>query len=248
MSKILLITSCYLFLLVVNPLPSAGVDYGSLFKKVQETAGGGSTGGGSSNLSQGQMVDGLKQALEIGTRNTVQALSKTDGYYTNPKLKIPLPGAMQKFDKILRTTGFGSQVDAFELSMNRAAEKAAPKAEALFVDAIKQMTISDAEGILKGGDNAATQYFQGKTSDKLQALLKPIVQKSMAAAGVTRSYKAVSDQIQTIPFASNYMVDLDTYVTDKSVAGLFVRLAEEEAKIRTDPAARVTDLLKKVFQ
>ncbi len=248
MNKILFITAAYILFLIVNPSPSAGVDYGSLLKKAQETAGGGFTGVGSSNVSQGQVVDGLKQALEIGTKNTVNALSKTDGYYNNPKVKIPLPGTMQKFDKILRATGFDSQLDAFELSMNRAAEKAAPQAEALFVGAVKQMTITDAEGILKGGDNAATQYFQGKTSDKLQALFKPIVQKSMAAVGVTRSYKAVSEQIQTIPFAGNYMVDLDTYVTEKSVAGLFVRLAEEEAKIRTDPAARVTDLLKKVFQ
>ena len=242
MKKIVLITGGYILLSFVSPYPAPGVDYGSLLKQVQGNVGGGSS------VSQGQVVNGLKEALEIGTANTVQALSKSGGYYNNPELKIPLPGSMQKFEKILRATGFGSQLDAFELSMNRAAEKAAPKAESLFVDAIKQMTISDAEGILTGGNNAATVYFQNKTTGKLQTLLKPIVQQSMASAGVTQSYKAVSEQIKTIPFASNYVVDLDTYVTEKSVDGLFVRLAEEEAKIRTDPAARVTDLLKKVFQ
>ena len=186
--------------------------------------------------------------MAVGTENTVRALAKTDGYYNNPKLKIPLPESMQKFEKILRATGFGSQLDAFELSMNRAAEKAAPEAEALFVDAIKQMTISDAQGILNGGDNSATVYFQDKTTNKLQALLKPIVTKSMTTVGVTQSYKAVSDQVKTLPFAGTYVIDLDTYVTEKSVDGLFIRLAEEESKIRNDPAARVTDLLQKVFQ
>lgn len=241
MSKILFIIGSYMFVLLVIPFASVGADYGNLFKKVQETIGG------SSGVSQGEIVNGLKEALEIGTGNTVQALSKTDGYYNNPKLKIPLPQYVRKFEKILRATGFDSQLDEFELSMNRAAEKAAPAAKVLFVDAIKAMTFSDADKILNGADNAATVYFQDKTRDKLQALFKPIIQQSMANVGVTQSYKSVSEKIQTLPLAGNYVVDLDTYVTEKSVDGLFIRLAEEESKIRTDPAARVTDLLQKVF-
>jgi hypothetical protein len=171
-----------------------------------------------------------------------------DGYYGNPKLKIPLPQSVQTVEGVLRATGFGAPVDAFELSMNRAAEQAAPEAEALFVDAIKAMTISDAKQILKGADNAATVYFKDKTSSQLQGIFKPIVHASMETVGVTQTYQSVSEKIQTIPFAANYALDLDAYVTEKSIDGLFIRLAEEEARIRNDPAARVTDLLKKVFQ
>ncbi len=247
--QIIVVGSC-LFFVVMNPLLSAAVDLGGLLKTVQETAGG-TTGGstsGSSDLSQNEMVNGLKEALQVGTVNTVQALSKADGYYDNPKIKIPLPPSMQKFEKILRATGFGSQLDEFDLSMNRAAEKAAPEAQALFVDAIKEMTFSDAQNILNGGDNAATVYFQEKTTDKLQKLLEPIIQQSMEQVGVTQYYNSLTEQIQTIPFASDYVVDLDSYVTEKSIDGLFIQLAEEEAKIRNDPAARVTDLLQTVFK
>ena len=231
-----------LLILSVFPFSYGYADFGSIFKKVQETIGG------SSGVSQNEIVDGLKEALEIGTGNTVQALSQVNGYYGNPQLKIPLPQSFQKFEKILRATGFASELDAFDLSMNRAAEKAAPEAKTLFVDAIKEMTFSDADKILKGGDNEATTYFKNKTSGKLQALFKPIIEQSIESVGVTRSYQSLSEQIQSIPFAGDYAVDLDDYVTEKSIDGLFIRLAEEEAKIRNDPAARVTDLLKKVFQ
>ena len=242
MNKIFLITGSYIIILLMNPFVSVGTDFGSLFNKVQETISG------TSGVSQSEIVNGLKEALEVGTGNTVQALSKTDGYYNDPKLKIPLPQSVQKFESILRTTGFDSQLNEFELSMNRAAEKAAPEAGALFVDAIKAMTFSDADKILNGPDNATTEYFQNKTTDKLEALFKPIVQKSMDNVGVTQYYNSVYKKVQTIPFAGDYVVDLDTYVTEKSIDGLFIRLAEEESKIRNDPAARVTDLLQKVFQ
>ena len=232
---------CALILLLV-PFASGYAGWGDILKTVQKTIEGGT------GASQSEIVDGLKEALEIGTANTVQALSQLDGYYGNPKLKIPLPQSVQTVEKVLRATGFGAQLDAFDLSMNRAAEKAAPKAEALFVDAIKAMTFSDAEQILKGADNAATVYFKDKTSNQLQAIFKPIVHASMEHVGVTQTYQSVSEKMETIPFAANYAVDLDEYVTEKSIDGLFIRLAEEEAKIRRDPAARVTELLQKVFQ
>ena len=221
---------------------NAYADFGDFLKKMQETIGGGA------GVSQNEIVDGLKEALQVGTGNTVQALSKIDGYYKNPALKIPLPPSVQKVENILRSVGFGSKVDEFELSMNRAAEKAAPEAKALFVDAIKQMTFTDARQILDGPHDAATVYFKNKTSARLQILFKPIIHNSMEGVGVTRYCAAVSQKIETLPFAGNAMVDLDSYVTEKSIDGLFIRLAEEEAKIRTDPAARVTDLLKKVFK
>jgi hypothetical protein len=231
-----------MYILLLIPFSDGYADFGDFFKKVQETISGGS------GVSQSEIVDGLKEALQVGTGNTVQALSKVDGYYKNPSLKILLPPSVQKVENILRSVGFGSKVDEFELSMNRAAEKAAPEAKALFIDAIKQMTFSDAKQILSGADDAATVYFKDKTSNKLQTLFKPIIHQSMERVGVTRSYNALSTKIETLPFSGNTMVDLDTYVTGKSIDGLFIRLAEEEAKIRNDPAARVTDLLKKVFK
>ncbi|MFH1349700.1 MAG: DUF4197 domain-containing protein [Pseudomonadota bacterium] len=198
-------------------------------------------------LSESKIVEGLKEALQIGTKNAVDKVSNLDGFYKNPGIRIPLPDQVQKAEKALRLVGFGSQVDAFELSMNRAAEQAAPRAKALFWDAIKQMTFSDARKILHGADNEATLYFKEKTHDQLGQILRPIIRKSMSQVGVTRSYQDLEARVRTLPFAEALRLDLDQYVTDKSLSGLFFMLAEEERKIRQDPAARVTDLLKDVF-
>jgi len=203
--------------------------------------------GGETGLTDEEIVKGLKQALEIGTSNVVKAASKPDGYFKNPLIKIPLPENVKKVEKILRLTGFGDQVDAFELSMNRAAERAAPEAKNIFWDAIKQMTFTDARGILEGRDNAATLYFKDKTSGRLQEIFKPIIHQAMSEVGVTRYYQALDDRIKTIPFADHLSFDLDQYVTGKALDGLFLILADEEKKIRKDPAARVTSLLKRVF-
>ena len=201
-------------------------------------------GGG---LSNDKIIDGLKEALEIGTKNAVGIVSQLDGYYKNPKVRIPLPGAVQKVKKVLKTVGYGSQVDAFELSMNRAAEQAAPKAKAIFWDSIKQMRFADARKILDGEDNEATLYFKEKTSDRLHEIFSPIIHKTMSQVGVTRRYQDLDKKVRTIPFTESLSFDLDDYVTNKSLDGLFLMLAEEEKKIRQNPAARVTSLLKEVF-
>ena len=203
--------------------------------------------GGGEALTSDEIVDGLKEALEVGTRNAVQTVSRTDGYFGNPQIKIPLPANVQKVEDLLRATGFGRQVDAFELSMNRAAERAAPEARAIFWDAIKQMTFTDARAILDGPDDAATRYFREKTSTRLRARFKPITHQAMSEVGVTHSYQVVDEKIRTIPFTDQMRFDLDQYVTDRALDGLFWMLAREEKKIRQDPAARVTDLLRKVF-
>ena len=203
--------------------------------------------GGEKGLSEDEIINGLKQALEVGTSNAVATVSKTDGYLKNPKIRIPLPENVQKVEKLLRAIGFGSQVDEFELSMNRAAERAAPEAKTIFWDAVKQMSFTDARQILDGPDDAATLYFQGKTSDRLREIFKPITHQAMSEVGVTNYYQSIDDKIKTIPFADQMSFDLDQYVTDKALKGLFVMLAEEEKKIRRDPVARVTNLLKKVF-
>lgn len=198
-------------------------------------------------LSEGKIIEGLKEALEIGTSNAVKLVSKVDGYYGNSQIKIPLPDSVKKVEKALRAVGYGSKVDAFELSMNRAAEKAAPEAKVLFVDAVKQMSFEDARKILDGRDNEATLYFEGKTRGKLTEIFKPIVHSSMSQVGVTRQYQALDAKVRTIPFTDSLSFDLDQYVTNGALNGLFLMLAEEERKIRQNPAARVTDLLKEVF-
>jgi hypothetical protein len=199
-------------------------------------------------LTNDEIVKGLKQALEIGTRTAVEMVSKTNGYFKNALIKIPLPENIKKVEKLLRATGFGNKVDEFELSMNRAAERAAPEAKNIFWDAIKQMTFSDAREILDGQDDAATMYFKDKTSERLQEIFKPITRQAMSEVGTTSYYQSLDAKIKTIPFAADQMsFDLDQYVTDKALDGLFLMLAKEEKKIRHDPEAQVTDLLKKVF-
>lgn len=147
----------------------------------------------------------------------------------------------------MRMAGYGSKVDEFEHSMNRAAEQAAPEAKQIFVDAVKEMEIEDAQKILDGPDNAATSYFMNKTSERLQTLFKPIVSDTMGQVGVTRQFQDINTKLASIPLADKASVDLDQYVTDKSLDGLFFMLAEEEKRIRQDPSACVTDILKKVF-
>lgn len=234
--------SVLLAALVLIQVASVHAGFGNIFKEVQKAAGL------KGDLSQDKIIRGLKEALEIGTGNAVGMVSKVDGYYNNPKISIPLPGAVQKVEKILKTVGYASQVDAFKLSMNRAAEAAAPEAKAMFWDAIKQMSFDDARNILNGADNEATLYFKGKTEQRLGEIFKPIVHSSMSKVGATRNYQVLSDKVSSIPFAGDLNFDLDQYVTDRALDGLFLMLAEEERRIRKDPAARVTDLLKDVFE
>lgn len=230
------------FYLRFNPAQAGFSDF---LKGATEKLAGSPTS--TSGASDGDIVQGLKQALQIGTARAVETVSATNGFYDNPKIKIPLPGAVQKVEPALRLVGYGDKVDAFELSMNRAAEKATPQAKALFVDSIKAMSFDDARKVLSGGDNAATQYFEEKTSGQLQEMFKPIVNQTMAEVGVTRAYQDLDAKVQTIPMAGNMRFDLDQYVTDRTMSGLFTMLGEEETKIRQDPAARTTDLLKEVF-
>ena len=192
-------------------------------------------------------VSGLKEALSIGAGNAVSSVSKTDGYFKNPIIKILMPEKIQRAADVLKKAGFEKQVDDFIISMNRAAEKAAPQAKPIFVDAIKGMTFEDARTILRGGDTAATDYFKGKTSPRLYDAFKPIISSSMDEVGVTRSYKEMMGKYESIPFMKKESVDLDHHVTTKALDGIFYMLGQEEKKIRTDPAARVTDLLKTVF-
>ena len=191
---------------------------------------------------------GLKEALALGTGNAVQMLSKSNGYFGDAAVKILMPEKMQKAAEVLKKAGYQKEVDDFILSMNRAAEQAAPKARPIFEDAVKKMSFDDAQKILKGGNTAATDYFKAKTSSQLTDAFKPVVSDSMNQVGATRSYKALTDRYNSMmPFGKMDSFDLDSYVTGKSLDGMFLKVGQEEAKIRTNPAARTTDLLKKVF-
>jgi hypothetical protein len=192
-------------------------------------------------------ISGLKEALSIGTENSVKSVSRVDGYFGNTMIKILMPEKIQKVADVLKKVGFQKQVDDFILSMNRAAEKAAPRAASIFISAIKAMTFDDARKILQGGDTAATDYFKSKTSSKLYDSFKPIISSSMNEVGVTQSYKTMMGKYESLPFMEKESIDLDHYVTNKALDGLFYMVGQEEKKIRTNPAARVTELLKTVF-
>ena len=205
---------------------------------------GGPAGGGPDNDT---VVSGLKEALSVGTENAVTNVSQIDGYFGNKMIRILMPEKIRKVADVLGKLGYQKEVDEFVLSMNRAAEKAAPKAASYFGGAIREMSFEDARGILKGGDTAATEFFRKKTQDRIYEAFKPIVSASMNEVGVTRSYKNMMARYESLPFMEKQSLDLDHYVTNASLDGLFYMVGQEEKKIRTDPAARVTDLLKTVF-
>jgi hypothetical protein len=213
------------------------------FDRIFKILGLGSQG----RLSEVKIASGLKEALKVGTENTVRLTGKTDGYFLNRTIKILMPEKLRTLEKGLRAVGYGPKVDEFVLSMNRAAEKAAPFAKQIFWNAIEEMTFDDARKILSGHDTAATDYFKGKTSDQLAVVFRPIVDKAMNEVGVTRQYKRLVGRYEALPFVKKETFDLDQYVVTKALDGLFHVLGEEEKKIRTDPAARVTEILKEVF-
>ncbi len=198
-------------------------------------------------LSDSKIIAGLKEALELGTGNAVNLTGKLDGFFKNAAIKILMPKQLRTVEKTLRTLGQGALVDEFVLSMNRAAEKAAPEARKLFVGALKEMTIDDGRKILFGNDTAATEYFKGKTTVKLTAAFRPIVSQAMNDVGATRQYKDLVGRLQQIPFVKTQSLDIDEYVVGKALDGLFYMVGEEEKKIRKDPLARVTSILKDVF-
>lgn len=200
-----------------------------------------------SRLSDDKVASGLKEALRIGTGNAVGLTGKVDGYFRNEAIKIVMPEKLALVEKGLRAVGYGPKVDEFVLSMNRAAEKAAPAARDIFWGAVKEMSFDDARKILGGSDTAATDYFKQKTTVRLTEAFRPVVEKSMSQVGVTSKYNALIGQAQALPFGSVSSFDLNDYVVEKALGGLFLMVSEEERKIRKNPAARVTDLLKEVF-
>ncbi|HKD81765.1 MAG TPA: DUF4197 domain-containing protein [Candidatus Angelobacter sp.] len=194
-----------------------------------------------------RVAAGLKEALTVGTRNAVASTGRVDGFLKNAAIKILLPEKLRGVGKGLRTIGMGQQVDSLEVGMNRAAEQAAPAARQIFINAVKQMTISDARQILSGGDTAATEYFRNKSTDQLTAAFAPIVHQSMENVGVVRQYNKLKQNPLAAEFSQSKDFDLDQYVVGKTMDGLFYMIGEEEKKIRHDPAAQTTALLREIF-
>ena len=203
--------------------------------------------GGSGAADEKTSAAGIKEALAIGTEKAVASLSLKDGYFANQAVKVQMPSSIQKVADLASKLGFERQVDEFVLSMNRAAEAAAPLASRYFGDAIRDMSLDDARAIVTGGKTSATDYFRSKTHDKLYAAFKPIVAQKVGEVGATRAYSDLIGRYEKVPFVSSQSVDLDDYVTNKSLDGLFHMVGEEEKSIRSNPVARTTDLLKKVF-
>ncbi|NQZ52940.1 MAG: DUF4197 domain-containing protein [Piscirickettsiaceae bacterium] len=240
-------------LLLVISLYSTSIyaDWGSFLEDLA-TAGKellSSNSDSSTDLDYDTIVSGLKEALDIGTRHAVDNVSQVDGYLANELIRIAMPPQLQQVTDLMRKFGLSGQADAFEQSMNHAAEAAAPQATALIVDAIKNMSIEDANTILQGDDDAATQYFRDKTTTQLTELFRPTIENSLNQVGTTKYYNDLAGQIAAIPLiGENVNLDLPDYVTEQALNGLFTVIAQEEKKIRENPAARTTELLKQVFR
>jgi hypothetical protein len=198
-------------------------------------------------LSESDAASGIREALIKGTDESVKLVSKVNGYFGNPEIKIPFPESAKSIESKLRTIGLGNKVDEVILSFNRAAEDAAKGAETIFVDAIKKMNITDALNIVKGKNDAATQYLKTTTSPQLRAKFQPVIKASLDKVDATRLWEELINAYNQIPFVTKQNPDMAAYVTDKAIDGLFKMIAKEELKIRQDPVARTSEILKKVF-
>jgi hypothetical protein len=199
------------------------------------------------DLTNKDIVSGLKEALNKGSANAVAKLGKTDGYLGNDKVKIPLPDSLQKIEHTLRDLGMGQYADELVLTMNRAAEAAVPEARTLLVNAVKEMSVQDAKGILTGGDTSATDYFRAKTSQKLTAKFLPIVQQATAKVDVAQKYNQLAGNAARLGLIDESQTNLENYITQKTLAGLFLIIADEEKEIRTHPTEQGSKLIRKVF-
>lgn len=232
-------------------IPASAFNLGDLVKqgeKLLEQKPATSSPSRTNGLDSPTLSNGLKEALRVGGERAISRLSANGGFLNSADVKIPLPGFLNTAGDTLRRFGLSSQVDAFERSMNSAAEQAVGEATPLFVDTISNLTLEDAQAIYTGGDTAATDFFQDKMSGRLAERMRPLINQAMANTGVTRYYDALMDKASsTLPILGPNKTDLSSYVTEATLKGLFLRLAQEEKQIRQNPVARSTDLLKTVF-
>lgn len=198
-------------------------------------------------LGNDKITAGLREALKVSTNNAVATTGRPDGFLRNQAIKILLPQKLRNASRGLRLIGMGPQLDELEVGMNRAAEQAVPQAKQIFLNALMQMSIDDARGILSGNDTAATEYFRSKSSADLATAFKPIVHRSLQNVGVVQQYEQLKQNSLAAPLLRSQKFDLDTYVVEKTLDGLFYVLGQEETKIRRNPAAQTSAILKEVF-
>jgi uncharacterized protein YjgD (DUF1641 family) len=241
--KIKLLTTTFFTLMLVGSLQAGWFDKA---KEMLEESGVSSTGA-ASNLTDSEISSGLKEALSVGSNLVVNQLGVSDGFNGDPSIHIPLPDSLKKVQSSLEKVGMSGMLDDLETRLNRAAEIATPRAKELFKSAITAMTLDDARNILAGENDAATRYFQSKMTPDLVTEFTPIVNDSLAEAGAIKSYDDAIGQYKKLPLVPDAKADLSSYVVEKGMDGIFHYLAVEEAKIRTNPVARTTELLKKVF-
>ncbi|MCF8276911.1 MAG: DUF4197 domain-containing protein [Flavobacteriales bacterium] len=234
-------------LALIITIPTIGQNFGKFMKDAEKTVKNVTTDNGTGSLSEDEIIKGLKEALAVGSSNAGKSASQLDGFYKNDKIKIPFPPEVDQVRTTVEKVGLKPQVDKFVETLNRAAEEAAKEAAPIFVNAITSMNINDGMNILNGGDRAATTFLQDKTSPELKAKFEPIVKAAIEKVQLTKYWNPIINQYNKVPMVKKVNPDLDAYVLDKALDGLFTLVAEEEAKIRKDPAARVSDILKKVF-
>ncbi len=233
MKKIAIITSMLIFLI-------GCAEMNSVLNDINTTTG-------SNPLTNSEVVSGLKEALTVGTNNSTALTSKLDGYYKNPEIFIPFPPEVIKVKEKVEALGMKKQVDEFVMTMNRAAETASKEAAPIFINAITSMSIADGFAILKGNDNAATMYLKDKTSGQLRVKFNPVVKNAIDEVQVTKYWNPVINTYNKIPFIEKKNANLEDYITTKAMDGLFHMIEKEEKKIRKDPIARVSSILKRVF-
>ena len=230
---------------VLIPMVSCSqIDFNKIGKTINKDLNGIN---GKKPLSNDEIIAGLKEALKVGSNNAASSASKADGYFKHPVIKIPFPPEAQQMESSLRSIGMGKQVDEFIMTLNRAAEEAAKQAAPIFINAITSMTITDGLSILKGSDTAATSYLKKTTSAQLHEKFKPTIKDAIQKVDVTKYWNPLASTYNKIPFVTKVNPDLEEYITQRALSGLFYLVSQEETKIRQDPAARVSDILKKVF-
>jgi len=238
-----------ILLLTGTPAVQAQSDFlkrgGDLLRQLP--GGGGGTSGAAQGLTDGEIGAGLREALKVGVKTVVGQVGAVNGYNADPRIHVPLPESLATVQSTLSRVGMSGMMDDLELKLNRAAEAAAPEAQAVFLSAVDQMSMDDVREIFNGPDDAATRYFERTMTPDLKARMKPIVDQSMSEVGVVQSYDAAIGQYKNVPFVPDVKADLTGHVLERGLQGIFLYLAEEEKAIRENPAKRSTDLLKKVF-
>lgn len=243
------LTSALLVSAALASTPSVA-GWGDLVEDVKKTGGEllKQTLEADSKLDTDTLINGLREALVIGSERAIKLISAEGGFLNDPEIRVPMPGLLEQLASPLRKFGMAEQVDQFEQSINRAAERAAPQATEILVNTIKAMSFEDVRGIYQGADDAATEYFRQKAGPQIAELFKPEIDKALGEVGATRYYNDLADQAAKLPLIGKEInTDLSNHVTDAAISGLFTKLAAEEKMIRENPTARTTELLKQLW-